>query len=126
MKSFEHQLPKLAEQQRDLEACELHILQQRAAARALREDPGARAYARQVANELAALIELYAHPNGQLTLADALDETLAEGLLSLALRHRHPLLAQPVTDAGYAALQRCVWEACDVLEHFVRTAGGVR
>jgi len=125
MKSGEYYVPRIEQESRDLEACGLYILKWRAAARALREDIGARAYARQVAVELATLVERHATPNGQLTLADALDETLAEEVVSLALGHRHALLAQPVSDSGYEAVQRRVWEACDVLEHFL-PAGAVR
>jgi len=100
MKSCEHYAPLIEQEQRDFETCELHVLEWRATARALREDAGARAYARQVADDLAAVVEQHAHANGLLTLRDALDETLAEEIVSLALRHRHALLRQPVSDAG--------------------------
>lgn len=119
MKSSEYHRHSLEREQRDIEACEVHVLQRRADAQALREDPGIRAYARQVADELAALVELYAHPDAQLTLADALDETLAEEIVSLALRHRHALLSQPVSGPGYSLLKHKVWEACGVFEHFL-------
>lgn len=123
MKSGEYYVPQIEQEAPDLEACEIHILEWRAAARALREDVGARTYARQVAVELATLVERHATPNGQLTLADALDETLAEEIVSLALRHRHALLSKPVSDEGFSLLKRSVWEACDVLELFLPADG---
>ncbi|MDA8108134.1 MAG: hypothetical protein M0015_05830 [Betaproteobacteria bacterium] len=119
MESSEHYVPQIEQASRDLEACEVHILEQRVAARALREDPGARAYARRVAHELAVLVERYASPNGRLTQADALDETLAEDIVRLAMQHRHALLSQPVSDEGFRLLKHKVWEASAVLEHFL-------
>lgn len=123
MKSSEHYVPQIAQASRDLESCELHFLERRAASRALQEDPGARAYARHIADALAGLVELHARPDGPLTLADALDETLCEEIVGLTLRHRHALLLQPVSDEGFSLLKHKVWEACGVLEHFVPEGG---
>jgi len=95
-----------------LEEYEMHCQEVQRKAVDLLTIPAAQVLARQLAKDLANLVQTHADFNGPITLADVLKESVPEKVVIKTLRHCRGYLHMPLSHAGFIAIRKSLDAAC--------------